>query len=308
MPSAHHHDVVVIGGGPAGVTCALECFDIQLDTLLLELSAALGGQLPEVLHSIRNLPAGTFPNGLDLQRGLQASAAILEDRAWLSASVKSIDAGEGRIALGDDHISYRALVIAAGTSLRQLAAAPDGAFGGDITYQLESDPGHFSGSVAAVIGGGDSGVLDALALAADGATVTLIHRSPALAARDDVIADLRGDSRIVELAGWDLDVTHGSDRLASIDLVRPDTGERRTLAVSRLVVKVGRQPNTAFLEGQFDLDHAGAIKVDGDLQTSRVGIFAAGDIVSGAYPRVAAAIGQGSLAARSVLRYLQGRH
>ena len=308
MPSAHHHDVVVIGGGAAGVTCALECFDIQLDTLLLESSAALGGQLPEVLHSIRNLPAGTFGSGLDLQRGLQASAGILADRVRLSCSVPSIDAGEGRIALGDDDISYRALVIAAGTSLRQLAAAPDGAFGGDITYQLESDPGHFSGSVAAVIGGGDSGVLDALALAADGATVTLIHRSPALAARDDVIADLRADSRVVELAGWDLDVTHGDDRLESIDVVRPDTGERRTLAVNRLVVKVGRQPNTAFLEGQLELDHAGAIQVGGDLQTSRAGIFAAGDIVSDAYPRVAAAIGQGSLAARSVLRFLQGRH
>jgi NADH-dependent peroxiredoxin subunit F len=308
MPGAHHHDVVVIGGGCAGVTCALECFDIQLDTVLLESSAALGGQLSEVLHSIRNLPAGTFPDGLDLQRGLQASAGILGDRVWLSASVRSIDAGEGRIVLGDDHLSYRALVIAAGTTLRQLAAAPDGAFGGDITYQLESDPGHFSGSMAAVIGGGDSGVLDALALAADGATVTLIHRSPALSARDDVIADLRAASRIIELAGWDLDATHGSDRLESIDVVRPDTGERQTLAVNRLVVKAGRQPNTAFLNGQLDLDHAGAIQVDGNLQTSRGGIFAAGDIVSGAYPRVAAAIGQGSLAARSVLRFLQGRH
>jgi thioredoxin reductase (NADPH) len=200
------------------------------------------------------------------------------------------------------------LVIAAGTRLRQLTAAPDGAFGGDVTYQLETDPGHFTGSVAAVIGGGDSGVLDALALAADGATVTLIYRSPTLAARDDVVADLRANSRIVELAGWDLDATQGTDRLESIDLVRPETGERRTLAVNRLVVKVGRQPNTAFLGGQLELDRAGAIHVDDGLQTSRGGVFAAGDIVSGAYPRVAAAFGQGSLVARSVLRYLQGRH
>ena len=307
MPDDHLHDVVVVGGGCAGVTCALECFDIQLDTLLVESSAALGGQLPEVLHSIRNLPAGTFPSGLDLQRALQASAAILGNRARLSATVVSVDLDGGRIVLGDRHVSYRALVITAGTRLRQLAAAPDRAFGGDVTYQLEEDPGHFTGSVAAVIGGGDSGVLDALALAADGATVTLIHRSSSLTARDDLVADLRANSRIVDLPGWDLDATHGTDRLESIDVVQPETGERRTLPINRVVVKVGREPNTAFLAGQLELDSSGAITVDGNLQTSRAGVFAAGDIVSGAYPRVAAAIGQGSLAARSALRYVQAR-
>ena len=307
MPDNHLHDVVVIGGGCAGVTCALESFDIQLDTLLVESSASLGGQLPEVLHSIRNLPAGVFRSGVDLQRALQASAAVLGEHAQLSLPVASVDLDGGRIALGDQHIAYRALVIAAGTTLRQLAAAPDRAFGGDVTYQLEEDPGHFTGSVAAVIGGGDSGVLDALSLAADGATVTLIHRSSTLSARDDLLAELRADSRVVDLPGWDLDATHGTDRLESIDLVQPETGERRNLTVNRLVVKAGREPNTAFLAGQIELDRSGAIKVDDDLQTSRAGVFAAGDIVSGAYPRVAAAVGQGSLAARSVLRHVQGR-
>ncbi|HEV2310968.1 MAG TPA: NAD(P)/FAD-dependent oxidoreductase, partial [Acidimicrobiia bacterium] len=264
MPGDRVHDVVVIGGGCAGVTCALECFDIQLDTLLVESAGVLGGQLPEILHSIRNLPAGTYRSGRDLQRALHTSAAILGDRARLTAPVGSVDLDGRRLTLGDHHVSYRALVVATGTRLRQLAAAPDRAFGGDVTYQLEEDPGHFTGSVAAVIGGGDSGVLDALALAADSATVTLIHRSPTLSARDDLLADLRAETRVVDLPGWDLDAIHGTDGLQSIDLVRPDTGERRNLNVARLVVKAGREPNTAFLAGQLELDRAGAINVDAD--------------------------------------------
>jgi len=303
----HVHDVVVIGGGPAGVGCALECFDIQLDTLLVDAAPTLGGQLPEVLHSVRNLPAGRFADGSDLQRALQDSAAILGDRVRLSAPVTSVDLGRRWIETGDDRLWFRSLVVAAGTSLHRLAAAPDGAFGGDITYQLENDPHHFAGSAAAVIGGGDSAVLDALALAADGATVTLIHRAPALTARDDVVAQVRTESRIDELAGWDLEAVNGQSRLQGLELVHRDAGARRTLPVNRLVVKIGRLPNTGFLSGQLELDRGQAIVADRDLQTSHEGVFAAGDIVSDSYPRVAAALGQGSLAARSVLRYLQGR-
>ena len=92
-----------------------------------------------------------------------------------------------------------------------------------------------------------------------------------------------------------------------MNLVRRADGQRRRLEAGGLVVKIARVPRTDLFRGQLELDRAGAIVVDGDLQTSRVGVFAAGDVVSGAYARVAAAMGQGSLAARSVLRHLQGR-
>jgi thioredoxin reductase (NADPH) len=301
------HDVIVIGGGAAGVCCALECFDIQLDTLLIEAAPALGGQFPEVLHSVRNVATGRFANGAELQRSLQDAAAILGDRVRLSEPVTSVSMGARWIETSSGRVSFRSLVVASGTREQHLAAAPDGAFGGDITYQLETDPGHFKNSVAAVIGGGDSAALDALALAADGSTVTLVHRSSALNARDDVVAQVRAEPRIDELPGWELAGTRGDARLEGVELARRGTRDRRTLPVKRLVVKIGRVPNTGFLDGQLELDDAGAIVVDHDLRTSNAGVFAAGDVVSDAYPRVAAAIGQGSLAARSVLRYLQGR-
>jgi thioredoxin reductase (NADPH) len=199
------------------------------------------------------------------------------------------------------------LVVATGTRAQQLPAAAEGAYGGDVTYYLEARPGQFVGRDVVVIGGGDSGTLDALALAAAGSRVTLVHRGPALTARHDIVERVHHEPRIEELAGWELEASHGNDRLEGVTLVRRADGHRRQVAAGGLVVKIARMPRTELLRDQVEMDRAGAIVVDREMRTSRDGVFAAGDVVAGAYARVAAALGQGSLAARSVLRYLQGR-
>src|SRR5918994_3557054 len=308
MTGEEQHDVVVIGGGVAGVNCALECFDIQLDTVLVEESANLGGQLPDILHSVRNVAAGRFADGRTLQRALLESAEILDDRVRLSHPVTKADMGTRTIEVNAGRLSGRALVVATGTRRQFLEAAPDGAFGGDITYQLEPVLPSFAGrDVVAVIGGGDSGTLDALELARRGSSVKLIHRSQELNARQDILRQLRDQPRIEDLPGWALEAAHGAERLESIVLVRPSTEERQEVPVQGLVVKIARAPNTQLFEGQLELDRSGAVVVDRELRTSQAGVFAVGDVVAGAYPRVGAALGQGSLAARSVLHYLEGR-
>jgi thioredoxin reductase (NADPH) len=307
MTGNEHHDVIVVGGGPAGVSCALECFDVQLDTVLVELRSVLGGQLPEISHSVRNVAAGRFDDGSVLQRALQESAAILDERAYLSHPVTRADLGDRWIETRGGRWSARALVVATGTRRQELDTAPDGAFGGAVTYQLEGEPRRFVGREVAVIGGGDSATLDALVLARTGSTVKLVYRSEHLTARHDIVRQIHDETRIEEFAGWELAAVKGTDRLEGIELVRPTTDERRPISVQGVIVKIARVPNTTPFEGQLDLDRSGAVIVDRDLRTNREGVFASGDVVSNAYPRVAAAFGQGVLAARSVLRYLEGR-
>jgi thioredoxin reductase (NADPH) len=307
MTGEEHHDVVIVGGGTAGMNCALECFDIQLDTVLVEASATLGGQLSEILHSVRNVAAGRFADGRALQQSLLESAEILGDRVRLSHPVTTADVGARAVEVDGERLSGRALVVATGTRKQYLEAAPDGAFGGDVTYQLEPQLLSFAGRDVAVIGGGDSATLDALELARRGSSVKLIHRSPDLTARQDILRQLHDQPRIEDLSGWELEAAQGTARLESIVLVRPSNGERQEVAVQGLVVKIARAPNTQPFEGQLELDRSGAVVVDRELRASRAGVFAVGDVVAGAYPRVAAALGQGSLAARSVLHYLEGR-
>jgi thioredoxin reductase (NADPH) len=307
MAIEEHHDVAIIGGGAAGINCALECFDIQLDTVVFEAADHPGGQLTEITHSIRNVAAGRFPDGVSFRNALEQSAAILGSRLVTGQPVTALDLSAHRFEAEGRVVRADAIVMATGTSRQELAAAPDGAYGGDVTYQITADVAvGFAGRDVVVIGGGDSATLDALELARRGSTVTLVHRSPALTARDDIVEKVRAEPGIRDLPGWQLDALDGDDQLREVTL-RRDDGETCRLAAGGLVVKIARVPRTQLLHGQLAVDHTGAVLVDRELRTSRDGVFAAGDVVSDAYQRVAAALGQGSLAARSVLRFLQAR-
>jgi thioredoxin reductase (NADPH) len=299
------HDVIVIGGGVAGVSAALECFDIKLDVVLLETQAGLGGQLSEIFHSVRNVAAGRFQDGRALQAALQESAAILGDRVRLRQAVDSADLAAGRVDAGGTRFHAPALLIATGSAPQVLAAAPDGAFGGDVTYQIDSQPDRFTGRDVIVVGGGDSASLDALALAATASSVRLAHRSPQLTARRDIVEEVCADKRIEDLPGWEVAAVAGGDRLEAVDLIDRTSGERRRVAAGGLVVKISRDPRTAPFRGQIDLDRRGAVIVDAAFRASCPGVFAAGDVVAGAYWRVAAALGQGSVAARSILLHVE---
>jgi thioredoxin reductase (NADPH) len=299
------HDVVIIGGGPAGVSAALECKDIQLDVVLLEAGPALGGQLVEITHPVRNVATGWYADGRALRTALQTAAEVLGDVVRLEHPVSAADLAGGWLEAGGERVGGKAVLIASGTTPEHLPIAGDGAFGGDVTYHVENDPDRFTGRPVVVVGGGDSATLDALYLAPLASSVILAHRSESLSARHDIVARLRGEPRIEDLAGWRVESLEGGDRLEEVVLVHPATGDRRTVPAGGLVVKISRDPSTQPFRDQIDVDRRGFVLADSELRASRPGVFAAGDVVSGAYWRLSNALGQGSLVSRTILRYLQ---
>jgi thioredoxin reductase (NADPH) len=306
MDSGHdEHDVVVVGGGPAGVSAALECVDMKLDTVVLEARSELGGQLVEISHSVRNVATGWYADGPALQASLQRAAETLGSRVLLDHPVSTAATPDGWVEASGRRFHGRAILIASGSAPQRLPAAPDGGFGGDITYQLSEPLERFAGRPVAVVGGGDSATLDALALAETASSVLLVHRSESLTARHDIVAQVRAQPRIVDLPGWELASARGGEGLEELELVQPATGRRQTVVATALVVKVSRVPATEAFRGQLELDHRGFVLAERDLRTSRPGVFATGDVVAGAYWRVAFALGQGILAARSILRHLE---
>lgn len=298
------HDVAVIGAGAAGVSAAIECYDIKLDVVLLEAAGKVGGQIDQIPHAVRNVAPA--PDGNEaLVDALARHASTLGDRLQLDRTVSRVDLAGGIIEAGTHRYRTRSVLVATGSRRRELENAPDGSFGGDVTYLVEPHRARFAGLRMAVFGGGDSALLDALELAEGGSPVTLVHRSPHFTARKDVVDRVRSEGHITEMAGWTLDSLVGSDRIEGVDVLEPSTGEHRRLEVGGVVFKLGRAPCTELVRDQLDLGAHGGIAVNGDLRTSDPRTFAAGDVVDGAYERVATAVGQGSLAARSILNFLQ---
>jgi thioredoxin reductase (NADPH) len=298
------HDVVVIGAGAAGVSAAIECFDIQLDVLVLEATSKVGGQIDQIPHTVRNVATAWDGNDA-LVDALARHASIVGDRLKFDQTVTRIDLAAGLVDAGVHRYRTRSVLVATGSRRRELENAPDGSFGGDVTYLVEPHLARFAGLPMAILGGGDSAALDALALAATGSPVTLVHRSPQLTARRDLVERVRAEGRITEMAGWNLDKLVGSDRLQGIDVSHFSTGEHQRLDVRGVVLKLGRAQRVDLVRDQLNLGVRGGIAVDAELRTSDPRTFAAGDVVEGAYERIATAMGQGSLAARSIVTYLR---
>jgi thioredoxin reductase (NADPH) len=299
------HDVVVIGAGAAGVSAGIECFDIQLDVIVLECAGKVGGQIDEIPHTVRNVAPA--PDGNDALVGALAHhASTLGDRLQLDHEVAALDLDAGTIVAAGQQFRARSVLLATGSRRRELESAPDGSFGGAVTYLVEPHLARFARVPMAVFGGGDSAALDALALASAGSPVTLVHRSPHLAARPDLVDRVRSEGRITEMAGWALGSLVGAGQLDGVDLT-DSAGEQRRLDVEGVVLKLGREPRVDLVRDQLDLGAHGGIVVNAALCTSHPGAFAAGDVVEGAYERIATAIGQGALAARSILEYLGSR-
>ncbi len=304
MPNTAVHDVVVIGAGAAGVSAAIECFDIQLDVVVVEAASRVGGQIDQIPHTVRNLAPAMDGNDAVVD-ALARHASTLGDRLHLDQTVTRLDLASGEVDAGTHRYRALSVLIATGSRRRELTNAPDGSFGGDVTYLVEPHLARFAGLPMAVIGGGDSAVLDALALAETGSSVTLIYRSPHLTARRDLVERVRAEGRITEMAAWTLHMLVGSDHLQGIDVSNAGTGKHRRLNVRGVVLKLGREQCVDLVRNQLDLGTHGGIVVNTDLRTSEPRTFAAGDVVEGAYERIATAIGQGSLAARSILAYLE---
>ena len=286
------------------MSAAIECYDIQLDVVVLEAAGKIGGQIDQIPHTVRNVAVAVEGNEA-LVDALVRHASILGDRLRLDQPVTRLDSAGGLVEAGPHRYRARSVLVATGSRRRELDNAPDGSFGGNVTYLVEPHLARFAGLPMAVFGGGDSAVLDALALADEGSPVTLVHRSPHLTARRDLLDRLRSQSLITEMAGWNLDRLIGSDDLRGVEVLNADTGERRQLDVNGVVLKLGREPCVDLVRDQLDLGAHGGITVDADLRTSDPCTFAAGDVVEGAYERIATAIGQGSLAARSILASLE---
>ncbi len=299
MRTSEPIDCVILGAGPAGIACALELHEARLNYVILERAPLLAPQLLEIPNTLRNFAGGFFNNGAEFQKKLEDLAEKISCKYLLGHDVKEIDLTRRVVIAGGREFAANAILIATGCRTRKMGLEREQELG--VYYSIEGRTPEFKDRSVAVVGGGESALLDALELSHVAREVYLVHRGQDFRARPAVVGELLRNKRVRPILKSQVRSLEGKERLAGIEIV-DDSGGTRHLPVDKLVAKIGYVPNSELFKGQLSLDPAGHIVINQDGSTSLPRVFAAGDVTSPPYLRISAAVGQGLVAATSICK------
>ena len=300
------YDLIIIGGGPAGLTAGIYAARARLHCLLLE-RQALGGQVLTTAW-VENYPG--FPEGIG---GFELVTKIADqarafDLEILTREVISLQrTGEVlEIATPEEKFFCRSAVVATGADFARLGVpGEDRLRGRGVSYCATCDAAFFKDLPVAVAGGGDTAVAEALFLTRFASSVTLIHRRDRLRAARILEERAKENEKIRFLWNAQVQEILGDQEVEGIRVQQKKATKTTELAVKGLFIFVGSQPNTGMVEGALALDDLGFVTTDEELATSCPGIFAAGDCRRKSFRQIATAVGEGALVVHSVLQYLE---
>ena len=299
-------DVAIIGAGAAGLTAAAAAAAQGLQVLVIERMGA-GGQVMNV-ENIANWPGqprGIF--GFELGPLLQEQAEEAGAQFLLDTVVSVAPSAMGvRLECEGETVEARALIVAAGSARRKLQVPGEAQLEGrGVSHCASCDGPLFRGQAVCVVGGGDSAFGEAAVLATHASQVTLVFRDAQPHAQASLQAALHGLPHVTLVPGAEVVAIEGTPNVNAL-LVRA-SGEERSLPCEGVFVYAGLQAASGFLAGTLSRDEQGRIRTDDQFRTSLPGVFAAGDIRSGAAWLLADAAREGAAAAQAAARYLNER-
>jgi thioredoxin reductase (NADPH) len=300
------YDLVIIGGGPAGLTAGLYAARARLKVILIE-KIVVGGQIV-ISDWIENYPG--FPEGLsgpDLAQRLTEQAKKFGLNIENNEAV-SVDLSDSvkTIVLNHRTVTTHTIIIATGASPKKLGVPGEETFyGKGVSSCATCDAPFFKDRIVAAVGGGDTAVKESLFLTKFVKKVYLIHRRDRLRAEMILQEHALADEKIEII--WDSVLTgiKGLTNVENITVQNVKTKEEKTLSVDGCFIWVGEIPNTKFLADGVKLDAKGFIVANLNMETSVPGVFAAGDVRNTPLRQVATAVGDGAVAAFSAGHYIE---
>ena len=292
------YDVVISGGGPAGLTAGLYASRANLNSLLIE-KGLVGGQIAnaERVENYAGFPEGI--NGFELGQ-LMHQQATKHGLKTLMAEVTGIELqGEQKIIrTSEGDFIAKAVIIASGSERQKLGVPGEEEFAGKgVSYCAICDAAFFREQPVVVVGGGDTAITEALHLTRFASRVTVIHRRDQL--RSGRILQEKAFAQPKIEFRWDsiVEKIEGGDLVKGIRLRQVKTGEESALDVAGIFISIGLRPNTDYLKGILPLDVTGLIITDEKMGTEIPGIFAAGDVRHNSARQAITAAGDGATAA-----------
>jgi thioredoxin reductase (NADPH) len=303
--SENIYEVIIIGGGPAGLTAGLYSSRAGLSSLLIE-KGVFGGQITYAEH-VENFPG--FPQGIS---GLELGEKMHEQAR--KHGLKTIpDEVTGLEIQGmlkivkttDGNFSSRAVILAGGAIRRKLGVTGEGRLTGrGVSYCAVCDGAFFQDQNVVVIGGGDTAITEALHLTKFASKITIIHRRNQLRAGHILQEKIQSEPKIDFIWNTTISAIEGADMVERIKLHNIKTGQDSNMEVSGVFVSVGINPDTDYMKGILPLDESGYIITNEKMETPIPGVLAAGDIRHNSARQAITAAGDGATAAIYAQKYL----
>ena len=309
-----HKKVIIIGSGPAGHTAAIYAGKALLEPLMFEGfmagGIAAGGQLTTTTV-IENFPG--FPTGIDgSELMMQMRQQSLNSGAQIQTlTVDSVDFSSKpfKVNVGNDTYTADTLIIATGATAKRMGLKGDTEFwqkGISACAICDGGLPIFRNKKIVVIWGGDAAMEEAIHLTHFASEVVVLVRKDTLRASKAMQERALNNPKITFMRNTEAEEALGDKFLTGVSVINNKTGEKSLIECAGLFYAIGHQPNTAFLNGQLELDEAGYILTKpGTTQTSVAGVFAAGDVQDKKYRQAITSAGSGCMAALEAEKYLQ---
>lgn len=303
------HDVIMIGAGPAALSAAIYTTREDIDTLLME-KGVVGG-MAAITDWVDNYPG--FPQGiagLEYADNLRAQAERFGAKIELGEVSEIIDEGEyKRLKTTEGDMLAKAVLIATGTDYKKIGVSGEQEFyARGVHYCATCDGAFYRDKRLVVVGGGNSAVQESLFLTRFATHIDLLVRSDKMRASEVLQRELRekyADKITVHFNTTTDEIVGEEGKVVKVVGTDKTTGQKVEFPTDGVFVFVGLMPNTGFLKDtKVELDEIGLIKTNEDLETSMPGVYAAGDVRSGATMQIASATGEGATAALRIREYL----
>jgi thioredoxin reductase (NADPH) len=300
-------DLIIIGGGPAGLTAAIYARRARLNTLLVE-KMILGGMVSTTFH-IDNYPG--FPEGItgmELSDRLQNQVKKLDlDISWGSAISVKNKKNHREVHVDGKVFSAKALIIATGTEAAKLGVAGEGEFRGrGVSYCATCDGAFYKDKNIMVVGGGNAAIEEALFLTRYGKKVSIVHRRNRLRADKILAEQAAADPKIYFFWHSTVEEIKGKQKVEEVVLTDLQTRKKSKVPVDGIFIYIGSKPNSEVASDLVKLDPKGYIITDQNKKTSVNGIFAAGDVTTTSLQQIITAAADGAIAAESARKFIEG--
>ena len=302
----NHYDVVIIGGGPAGLTAGIYTSRARLNTLILN-EGTTGGQLV-LTHEIANYPGVESTSGFMLGSIMARQAKSFGCKIRSNVTITGMQLVEEmkRIEVnGKETFTADAVILAPGGKSKTLDVPGEKEFKGQgISYCATCDGDFFQDKNIIVVGGGNSALEEAVSLTKYASSVTIVHQFDHFQAFPHAVTEAEKNEKITFLMESVIEKFIGEGRLSGVQIRNLDTDSIEHRHIDGVFIFIGYTPNTESLSGMVELNRWGEIITSEDLQTSIAGVFAAGDCVRKKVRQVTTAVSDGTIAALGAVDYI----